>query len=198
MRIRIRNWKIDVNIRGFTLIELLITLLILTTVSSLVVGIVWISLKSTVKANNINVIRQNGNFAMLQMAKMLQFSNEFQGVSNNGNAFNFNCQTPGASLQKYKYVKFTGSDNGVTILGCTNNPSDIASISASLNVRKSLINTSKFRLTSCNFTCTQVNAGLPYTVGIEFTIEKKVTGNIFDEPAPLLFQNSITLRNSAD
>ncbi len=193
---RIKNQ--ESRISGFTLVELLISLFILTTISSLVVSIVWISLKSTVKANNLSVIRQNGNFAMLQMTKMLQFSNEFHGVSNNVSNFNFNCQSPGASLVKHDYVKFTGRDDKATILGCTNSPSTISSISAAFSV--SLINTNKFKTTSCSFTCAQVDTGLPYTIGIEFTIEKKVAagGSIFDEPAPLLFQNSVTLRNSSD
>lgn len=198
MKIKLGFKSKDSELKGFTLIELLVSLFILTTISSLVIGIVWISLKSTVKANNLSVIRQNGNFAMLQMAKMLQFSKEFQGVSNNGNTFNFNCQNPGNTLQKYNYVRFTGSDDEDTILGCTSGPSTISSISASLNKSISLINTAKFKLTSCDFTCTQVNAGLPYTIGIKFTIEKKTPGNIFDEPAPLVFKNSVTLRNSSN
>jgi prepilin-type N-terminal cleavage/methylation domain-containing protein len=174
---------------GFTLIELLVSLFILSTISSLVLGIIWVSLRSTVKVNNMNLIRQNGNFAITQMAKMIQFGKQFQGVSSDGTTYTQTCQAPGTSpLQTYNYVSFTASDDGDIVLGCLQSPSTIASNSASL------INTNTFTVTSCSFTCTQTSDS-PYTIGIQFTIEKKVSGNLFDQPSPLFFQTSATMRN---
>jgi prepilin-type N-terminal cleavage/methylation domain-containing protein len=177
------------NLRGFTLVELLISLFILSTISSLVLGIVWISLRSTVKVNNLNTIRQSGNFAIIQMAKMLQFAKQFQGVSTDGITYTQVCQAPGTSpLQSFSYVSFTATDDGTVTLGCLQSPATIASNSASL------INTNAFTVTACSFTCTQ-SAGSPYTIGIKFTIQKKLTGSVFDQPSPLVFQTSATMRN---
>lgn len=174
---------------GFTLVELLVSLLILSTVSSIVIAIVWVSLKSIVKVNNMHLIRQNGNFAISQVTKMLQYAKRFEGVSTNGASYTTACQAPGTPLQPYNYVRLTAADNGTIVLGCLSSPATIASNSASL------ISTAGFTVTSCNFTCTQVTIGSPYNIGIQFTIQKRVSGNIFDEPAPLLFQTSATIRN---
>lgn len=175
---------------GFTLVELLVTLFIVTTVSLLSIGIVWISLKSTVKLHNQNLIRQNGNSAMLQMIKMLQFARVFQGVSINGTTFDLTCQKPGSlPVSAYNYVRFTSADEGETTFACLLSPQTISSNSASL------IDANLFKVTNCSFSCTQSAPDSPYTVGIKYNIEKKVAGNIFDEPMPLTFQNSATIRN---
>ena len=177
---------------GFTLVELLVALFILSTISTLVVSIVWVSLRSTVKINNMNIIRENSSYAVLQMSKMLQFAKTFEGANPNGNNFSTNCQSPNASPQDtYRAVRFTAVDDGVTTLRCTQSPSGISSNSASL------INTNVFNVTSCSFTCTQAAPDAPYAIGFRFTVSKKPSGSLLDDPAPLEFQNSVTIRNSS-
>lgn len=178
--------------KGFTLIELLVSLFILSAIGSLVIGIIWVSLRNSVKLNNMNLIRQNGNYAMLQMTKMLQFASRFQGVSTDGSTFTTNCQDPNVTpLQSYNYIRYATASDDVVTLSCMQSPSTIASNSASL------LDTSTFSVVSCGFTCIQVVTEGPYAIGIRFIVQKNISGNLFDEPAPLLFQTTVTLRNSS-
>ena len=169
---------------GFTLIELLVGLFILGTIGTLVIGILWISLRSTVKINNMNIIRQHSNFTVLQMTKMLQFAKGFQGVSEDGISFTTNCESPNSpTVTNYSYVRITNHDDGITTLACLGMDNTIASNSAAL------FNTEAFSVSECRFTCTQITKGSPYAVGFRFKVQKKMGINIFDEPASLVFQN---------
>jgi prepilin-type N-terminal cleavage/methylation domain-containing protein len=185
-----KQHRLPYNQKGMSLIELLVSLLIVTTISSVALGIIWISLRSTVKVNNMNLIRQNGNFAITQMTKTLQYSRKFDGVSTDGVTYVMTCQDPAsATLQSYSHVRVTSQSNTPIILGCLTTPSTVASNSASL------LNTAVYTVSSCKFTCTQADVDSPYTIGIEFTIKKIIGGNLFDDPAPVTFQSSATIRN---
>lgn len=176
---------------GFTLIELLIGLFIISTIGTLVVGILWVSLKSTVKINNMNIIRHHSNYAVLQITKMLQFAKEFQGVSQDGITFTTNCESPSIPVGSiYSSVRISNHDGGITTLSCLGNDNTIASNSASL------FSIETFEVTDCNFTCTQISEGSSYSVGFRFKVQKKTDGNILDDPAALNFQNTVTIRNS--
>jgi type II secretory pathway pseudopilin PulG len=177
---------------GFTLVELLVSLILLTTVFSIIFAIVWISLRNTIKVNNMNNIRQNGNYTISQMTKMLQFATEFNGLSNDDISYTTVCQNPqNSSLTYYKYVKFQASDFGAVTFGCLSSPATIASNGASF------INSDEYSVESCGFSCTQKYSDSSVNIGIRFIIKKLLAGNPFDIPAPLLFQTSVNMRNSS-
>ena len=181
--------------RGFTLVELLVGMFIMTTIGTLIIGIFVVSIRSTSKVNNLQTIRQSGNYTLSQMVKMLQFAQTFDGVSTDGNSYTLSCQVPpasSASLQQYRYVRFSSYDGGQTTFACTNSPDTIASNSASL------FDTNSFEVTSCAFTCSQIRPDLPQTIGISFTLNKLNTSNLIEDPAPLDFQTSVTIRNLAN
>lgn len=186
-----KNGKKPTHLAGFTLFELLVSLFILTTIGSIILGIFIVSVRSTTKVNNIQLIRQNGNFVLSQMSRMIQFSQEFSGVSVDGSTFVTTCQAPGASLTQYKHVKFKSIDDGETTFSCSASPSSIASNSAAL------IDTNVLAVSNCSFTCTQISQDTPQTVGITFTLSKIGTTNLIEDPSPQQFQTSVTLRNTA-
>ncbi len=179
------------NMRGFTLLELLISMTILLTVGSLVFSVLIISIRSTTKVNNTQLVRQNGNDVITQLSRMVQFSQSFNGVSTNGLTYITTCQAPiaGGTLQTYDYVQITGFDDGVTTFSCAANPATIASNSASL------IDTNSYTVSSCKFTCTQVTPNSPQTIGISFILGKKNATSFLDNPTPIEFTTSVTLRN---
>lgn len=182
----------DRFLRGFTLVELLVGMFVITTVGTLIVGIFMVSLRSTSKVNNLQSIRQSGNYTLSQMVKMLQFAQRFDGVSTNGNTYTLTCETPPSSsnqLDQYRYVRFTSYDGGQTVFSCRNSPNTIASNSASL------IDTNTYTVSSCYFTCSQVRPDLPQTIGISFTLSKRNTNNLIEDPSPLDFRTSVTIRN---
>jgi prepilin-type N-terminal cleavage/methylation domain-containing protein len=176
--------------RGFTLIEMLVSMLIIVTIGGLLVSIFFVSLRSSTKVHNMNTIRSNGNYAITQLTKMIQFAQTFNGVSNDGINFISTCQTPGGSfdaLTQYKYVRITSFDSGVTTFSCTN--ATIASNSASI-LDNNTVSTS-----ACSFSCSQVDPLSPQTVGVSFIIRKKNVTSLIEDPTPLQFNTSITVRN---
>ncbi len=177
--------------KGFTLVELLISLVVLATVTSTIAAVFFISLRSVKKINNLETIKQNGNYAITQMTKMLQYAELFDGVSNDNVTYTKVCQLPSSSsLTTYRYVRFTALDGGQTTFSCGGNPQTVASNSASL------IDNTTYQMTACTFTCTQSASDNPYTIGVSFTIDKIVKTSFLDDPSSVIFQSSVTMRNA--
>ena len=179
-------------LHGFTLLELLISMTLLLTIGTLVLSVLIVSVRSTAKINNIQLIRQNGSSVLTQMSRMIQFSQHFNGVSTDGVNYLTSCQLPSAgsgALLEFTSVQFTAFDNGVTTFSCSSPQETIASNSASL------FDTNTYVVSSCKFTCTQPAENAPQTIGISFALGKKIVTNFLDDPAPIQFTTSVTLRN---
>lgn len=187
------------NSNGFTLIELMVVLMILITVGGILLSILISVLRSTVKTNSLNELRQIGTYTISQISKSLRDSKSFDGISADGVAYVPNCVsasplagTPSPTPSDYKYIKFTAFDNTEIIYSCA--ATTIASNGASL------LNTQAVNLTSCSFTCSQNTILDPPTIGINFSLVKNTpTGTILHErtasASAVPFQTSITIRN---
>lgn len=192
---RIQNFQ-----RGYTLIELLAVITIVVVVGVIVAGILISSLRGGSKSNVLDNVRQNGNYAITQMSKMIIYAQSFNGVSRDGgNSYTTNCivnppsspsssPTPSPVPIEYQYIKITSFDGGQTIFSCSN--STIASNGASL------IDVSTVSLVSCSFTCTQDNLGQAPTIGINMTLSQNTTSSFAEKQATIPFQTSVTLRNN--
>lgn len=212
--IKIKNLELRIkNNRGYTLVELLAVIVIMVVVGSIVATIIVNSLRGTSKTNVLNSVRQNGNYTILQMSKMIAYAQYFNGVSPDGTTYSTNCTglsatpspspspsstplpTPTSTPTPYKSIKITSFDGGVTVFSCNGSadtpPNTIASNSASL------IDTSAVSLVSnsCYFTCTQNSFGLPPTIGINFTLSQASTSGFAEQNASIPFVTSVTMRN---
>ena len=67
--------------KGYTLIELLAVMFVLTTVGTIMAGIVVNSLRGSNRSTNVNDIRENGNFTISQISKMISFAKSAGAVS---------------------------------------------------------------------------------------------------------------------
>lgn len=177
------------NQKGYTLIELLAVMLVMITVGLIVATILVSALRGSSKTNTINTIRQNGNYAILQISKMLEFSQSFGGVSSDGSTYASDCTSP---TTQYTYIKIRSFDNGTTTFFCDLPNSKISSISATLNA--SLINSGEVAMSQCYFTCSR-NVTVPPTIGINFTLSQKNANAIFEKKETINFQTSVLLRN---
>lgn len=180
-----RNFR---NQKGYTLLELLAVMIVMAAIGLLVATILVSSLRGTNKTNVINTVRENGNYTIQQMSKMIEFAQTFQGVSLNGVSYSSACSVPST---QYSYIKITSFDNGQTIFSCNmgSNPKTIASNSASF------INTSDVTLTSCYFTCTRNNLSQSPTIGINFNLSQNSTSSFFEKKASISFDTSVVIRN---
>lgn len=185
------------NNKGFTLVELLAVSAVMVVVSVIVTATITSSLRGTTKTNTINDVRQNGNYAIAQVSKMIEYAKSFDGVSNDYNgSFDSNCTnltpslTPTPTPSQYSYIKITGFDNGQTIFGCSqNNVSTIASNSAPL------IDTNLVSVDLCSFTCERARITDSPIIGINFSLSKKTTSSLFENKASVSFTTSVKMRN---
>lgn len=173
---------------GYTLIELLVAMTVIITVGLIVVAILVSSLRGTNKATSIENVRINGNYAILQISRMIEFAQNFEGVYPDSQGLYTIACVP---TTHYTNVKITSFDNGQTIFSCnlSQSPAVISSNSASF------INTNDVTLTSCYFTCSRTNMSQPPTIGINFTLSQKSSSSFFENQASIPFSTSVVIRN---
>ncbi len=200
--------------RGYTLVELLVAMILLITVGSIMAAIIVISLRGSNRSTNVNDIRQEGNFALSQMTKMITYAQSFEGISDgttdqNGNlVYTKNC-TLNPATTKYKYFKISSFDQGKTTFVCNYDPTGnlIASYGASLakwpisvSDNTSFVqyfNEAKYTVSACSFTCIQENSSVTPTIGISFTVQKPDT-TIVENKVSLDFDTTVGFRNSGN
>lgn len=156
------------NKKGFTLIELLVVIGILSAVAAVAGSILSSSLRGSDKTLTLDQVRQNGNYALILMTKMIRGAKS-------------------ASCPNTTSVKIVAQDNLETTFACGTN---ITSNSANLlnpDAVSVVANT-------CSFTCTQA-AGQPSTVQIKFTLSEAGTTTFVEKKATVPFETSVTLRN---
>lgn len=189
------------NPSGYTLIELLAVVLILTTVGGVVTAIVATSLRGGNRSTTVNEVRQEGNFTITQMTKMIRYAQGFDGVSVNGVNYNTNCITstitPTPIPAQYKYLKFTNFDGGTTVFSCEDNainPKKIASNSSNLISSDNVTVVDD----TCYFICRQDNSALPPVIDIYFTLTASGSSGLVENKSTVPFSTSVIFRNTGD
>lgn len=171
---------------GYTLIELLAVMIIMITVGFIVAAILVSALRGGSKTNTIDTVRKNGNYAIAQISKMLEFAQGFGGMYDSQTA-TYKTDCPNSATQ-YSSIKIISFDNLQTIFSCSSNPASISSNSASL------INTNEVSISNCYFTCSR-NITVPPTIGINFRLSQKLVNAPFEKAQTIDFQTSVILRN---
>lgn len=203
--------------KGYTLVELLAVMIVLTALGTILGTIIISVFRGTNKTNAVTMVRQNGNFALTQMAKMIRNAKRFEGISTTGAvgtyvgtcvATSAGAGTPTPTPAQYKYLQITTFDNDARVTfscqgGSGSNSGYIASSSATIN-NQPLIDISQVTLnpqngSTCYFTCTQVNLADNPVIHIFFDLSTKNDLNaasFFESKSGVLnFQTSIDIRN---
>lgn len=166
--------KFTIGKEGFTLIELLAVMVAFVSVSAIVTTILFSALRGNNKTNTINVVGQNGNYAISQMKKMIRSAKKLESV----------CNPTSTS------IAIENLDGGQTIFSCG---STITSNSASL------LDTNAVALVSCSFTCTRTHVSDAPIIGINFSLNQAGSSSFVERIASataIPFQTSVTMRNS--
>lgn len=184
------------NNKGFTLIELLAVMVILLSIGSIIAAILFSSLQGSTKSNTVNTVRQNGYFALTQMATMIRQATRLDGVSTDGVNYITDCST---SPTQYKYIKIISSDNGQATFSCSKiNTVDTIASQSGILTPISLLDTASVSVVSCSITCTRNTSGELPIIGIQFTLSQYTPTGITPFPektATIPFQTSVILRN---
>ena len=181
------------NNKGYTLIELLAVIVVMVTVGSIITSILVSALRGENKTNATTLVRQNGNYAITQMSKMIGYARSFEGLSTDNVNFDTNCvpaappaPTPTPTPTQYKYVRVSSFDGGQTTFSCENNT--IASNSSSL------VDSVNLTVSNCYFMCTQKDIRSAPTIDINFTLTRGSVG-LFENQSAIPFETSVTFRN---
>lgn len=182
---------------GFTLVELLASIIVLVAVGSVISGIITASLRGTNKTTTIENIRQNGNYAIAQVSRTIEYAQVFNGFSNDGTTYIITCPflpspTPPAPVTtKYKFLKVTQLNNDPIVYNCTSSsPFTITANGASL------IDTDSLALTECVLACIQSRATDVPVIKVSFKLGPKNSNSLVESSTPpILFETSVIIRN---
>jgi prepilin-type N-terminal cleavage/methylation domain-containing protein len=177
---------------GFTLIEILITISIVGIIGILLAQVFFTTTKVNTKTELQKDIRQNGQFALDVMSRMIRSAIEVTST----------CDTTGTQSTS---IQITNPDGDMTTFEClyADSVSRIASTSASTG-QSSYLTSKNVTLggTSCNdadmtllFTCQSGSSQTPF-VTLQFDLMQKGAGTNQTEQANQSFQLGVNVRNS--
>ena len=175
---------------GFTLLETLVAISIIATVAALIVQVFFTTARSNTKTELLKDVKQNGDYALEIMSRMIRNAIDVQTV----------CAAGGSD---FKSFTIENPDGGVTTLGCNfgNSVTRIASVSAANPSAEYLTSTDvTMGGSSCNdsamtlkFHCVGV-ADAPPEVTIQFTLSQRGTAATQLERASASFQTTVAPR----
>ena len=177
------NFSISQSCRrqiGFTLMEIIVVIALLGVVGMMAVNIFFTSLRGSTKAETLKEIKQNGDFAISTMERMIRNAQEVTST----------CSGSSSS------ITIRNPDNWRTTFSCGN---QIASISADLVPPvTTYLTSSKVYISDCYFICD--DGGLtPDKVTIHFALCE--TGAATPRPvrpeerASVTFETTVSLRD---
>jgi prepilin-type N-terminal cleavage/methylation domain-containing protein len=160
---------------GFTLIEMLVAMAVLGTLVVIGSNMFFTILKSSSKTRVLTEVKQNGDFALNVMSRMIR----------NAKLITSSCNGGMSSLS------IKNPDNGETTFACEADNDKISSSAARLTSENvSLV------AGSCWFDCLSGESGVtPDTVTINFSLQQAAQAVRPEETARVNFQTTVTLRN---
>ena len=167
--------------KGFTLIELLVVMGVLAIMGGVILSIFFSVLRGTNKTNQLIIVRQNGNYAISQMSKIIRNAKRLE--------YPASC-TPSVSTP---YITLIGQNDEQIILEHypISNILRARSIASTVN----LTSNTQVRATNLQFTCTQAPNSNTFLIYISFIVSQSSTNPGSENSASLPFSTSIAFRN---
>lgn len=163
---------------GFTLLELLVATAIFTILATVIISVLFTSLRASKKSDVTILLNRAGNNALSQMVRTIRYAESLDDPTS--------C-VPSVTQSS---VTVTALDGGPTVLSCPAGASTgISSNSASL------IDDTAISVSGCSFTCTQPTTSDPPTIMLQFTLSPKNQNALVETTGQLPFQTSVTMRN---
>jgi len=171
------------NKNGFTLIELIVVIGVLGVVSIIFLSTIVNTLRGTNKANITGTVRQNGNYALGQIARTIRTAATVTTPS-------LPCNASSSPTSSTTLSVVSASGSSATYV-CTASPS--ANIMFNGNP---LLDANSVTVTNCTFTCSQESSSDNPVVTIDFTLQG-VSASKFAEQVvpPIEFKTSVILQN---
>ena len=191
---------------GYTLVELLTVIVVVVVVGMIVATILVSSLRGSNKTTVINDVRDNGNTAITQISRAVEFAKSFEGVStgedSDGNVtYSDNCLsttiTPTPVPNEYKFIKIRTFEEQEIVFYCPylEDIGTIATNDATLSQPPTPLVDSSMTVSNCYFSCSQSYISQPPTIGINFTLTKGASSLFSEQKFPLDFHTTVVMRN---
>jgi prepilin-type N-terminal cleavage/methylation domain-containing protein len=161
---------------GFTLLEILVVLAIFSILGVVTTSILFTTLRSATKADTLREVKQNGDYAIRVMERLIRNANEVT------------ICTPAANT--LTIVNTDGSRNTFTAEHVI--PADVSKIAINPGV---YLTNDKVTLEPAriNFTCTHIS-GQPDVITVSFTLRQAGQAKRVEESAQVSFQTTASLR----
>lgn len=181
---------------GFSLLELIVVVGILSFMSLVIAQVFFTTMKTNTKTELMKDVKQNGEYALDAMTRMLQSAVSVSGT----------CVETGLTPQTTSEISILDSYGTTVTLTCADVGSPpvarIASVSGTVSeyLTSDAVNLLSdsgdmtCASTPLQFTCTSVG-GIPTTVGIKFRLRQKNTSESDDTTAINQFISTVTIRN---
>jgi prepilin-type N-terminal cleavage/methylation domain-containing protein len=168
--------------KGFTLIELLVVIGIFVLITTIILSILIVVLRGTKNSDSIILVRQNGQYAMAQMVRMIRFAKNLDSP----------VVCDGTFLNS---ITITTFDLNQTTFSCPIDPLPTPNFIASNSANSTkLTNIQTVGVSSCSFVCTQSGTGPPL-INITFSLKKVNPNGQPEGNVTIPFQSSVTMRN---
>ena len=172
--------------KGFTLIELLVVTAIILVIIGAVSNSFFSSLRGSTKTTLLNEAKQNGDYALSIMERMIR------------NAVDVTSVCGGVSQNT---LTITNLDGGLTTFACPSAPE--VRIASSSATQTGYLTSNKVMVleSNCEFSCSQSSSMSSKIVKIKFTIQQlTTTPGITPRPedqTSINFETSVVVRNTA-
>lgn len=183
---------------GFTLIELLIGSLLLVVLTLLVNNILFNVFKGTAKSEVLKEVKQNGDYALSVMERMIREAKEVESCSGSElSIINQDPDDPDKTKVRHKTTFKCMLDSGVLRIASSSALPPIAIGDRMLTSSENVTLTGASCPGTLSFTCSQAT-GKVSQVEIRFTLRQKTAAGVTprkEEQAEIPFQTTVSLRN---
>lgn len=179
--------------KGFTLIELIVVIMVLVLISGISGALLSSVLRSSSKTVILTQARQNGNNALFQMQKAIEYAKVFKGM---GPSYDTTCSVPPAPLIQYSSIKIMSFASVDIEYSCVAGPP--ATINATINANSaSLLDTSNIMIEvgTCYFTCQRTSTTDNPVIGIHYSIIQQNANPVAEKAARVDFYTTALMRN---
>ena len=171
--------------KGFTLVEMLAVVVVFIVIGSIMLSILITSFRTSHKTDTISLVRENGNYALTQMAKTIRDAR--------GLVTPFPCVTPAV----VSTITILTPDHDQVTYDCTAPPSPTPATIASNSA--TILDTTAVSVSSCSFTCTQESKSELPIITINFSLRQPgaTPSGAFGEQSisDIPFRTSVVMRN---
>lgn len=160
---------------GFTLIELLVVMSVLSILGTVALSIFFSVLRGANKTNKISLIRQNGNYALNQVTRLIRSGESVTSCAPNMSSLTVNQIDGSSNTFACTSGEFTNEVGGV---------------------KNQLIDKQNLTVSSCSFSCAlDSTTGIP-TVKFVYVVSQKSSTQLAENIASVTFAGSAQLRNT--